>query len=87
MVETAYLTWQKLASAPTLCGVSTCTSVLSGPYSSVAGVPLAALGLGAYTIVCALALAPRLDAALDLRTRAPLAAVRRHVPCRLIYDD
>ena len=58
MLETSYLTYTKLMSdGQTFCGTD-CSSVLNGPYASVAGIPLAALGLMAYTIVAALALGP-----------------------------
>lgn len=60
VVETGYLTWTKLAAdGQTFCGMD-CASVLNGPYASVPGVgiPLAALGLVAYSIVAFLALGP-----------------------------
>lgn len=67
-LETAYLTYSKLAAAPTLCA-SGCGSVLEGPYASVAGVPLAAFGLLAYVSVVLLALG-------DVKkTRRPLVVV------------
>ena len=60
VVETSYLTWTKLAAdGQTFCGMD-CASVLNGPYATVPGVgiPLAALGLVAYTTVAFLALGP-----------------------------
>jgi uncharacterized membrane protein len=63
-IETAYLTFSKLTGGGNLeqfCGVSgDCGSVLSGPYSWIPGteIPLAAVGLIAYTTTAALALGP-----------------------------
>jgi uncharacterized membrane protein len=63
-IETAYLTISKLTGGGNLeqfCGVSgDCGSVLSGPYSWIPGthIPLAAVGLLAYTTTAALALGP-----------------------------
>jgi uncharacterized membrane protein len=63
-IETAYLTFSKLTGGGNLeqfCGISgDCGSVLSGPYSWIPGtdIPLAALGLLAYTATAALALGP-----------------------------
>jgi uncharacterized membrane protein len=63
-IETAYLTFSKLTGGGNLeqfCGVSgDCGSVLSGTYSWIPGtdIPLAAVGLLAYTVTAALALGP-----------------------------
>lgn len=60
VLETAYLTWTKLAAdGQTFCGVD-CASVLNGPYATVPGfgIPLATLGLVAYSTVAVLALGP-----------------------------
>lgn len=63
-IETAYLTFSKLTGGGNVdqfCGVSgDCGSVLSGPYSWLPGtdIPLAAVGLLAYTVTAALALGP-----------------------------
>jgi uncharacterized membrane protein len=60
VLETGYLTWSKLAaSGETFCG-SDCASVLNGPYAYLpgTGVPLASLGLAAYSAVAFLALTP-----------------------------
>ena len=69
-LETSYLTYTKLSGASPsalqlLCsgtGPGGCSSVLNGPYSVVPGtsIPLAALGLVAYSTVAYLALAPLL---------------------------
>jgi uncharacterized membrane protein len=65
VIETAYLTFSKLTGGggnlEQFCGVSgDCGSVLSGPYSVIPGteIPLAAMGLLAYTATAALALGP-----------------------------
>ena len=60
VLETSYLTWTKLAAAgETFCGAD-CASVLNGPYATipVVGIPLASLGLLAYSTVAFLALQP-----------------------------
>jgi uncharacterized membrane protein len=70
-IETAYLTFSKLTGGGNLeqfCGVSgDCGSVLSGPYSWIPGtdIPLAAVGLLAYTVIAALALGPILQNQTD----------------------
>jgi len=61
VVETSYLTWQKLSGgAVAFCAAGQsaagCNSVLTGPYSTVAGVPLSALGLLSYAALAALCL-------------------------------
>ena len=73
VVETAYLSWNKLmgsAGGLAFCGIdsssaasggaSSCGSVLNGPYSVIPGteIPLAVLGLVAYASVAFLALSP-----------------------------
>jgi uncharacterized membrane protein len=60
MAETAYLTANKLAgTAPSLCiNEGACKAVLEGPWSTVAGVPLTAVGLLTYSALCASALLP-----------------------------
>jgi uncharacterized membrane protein len=60
-LESAYLTAVKLAgSPPALCGAAagpSCSDVLSSPYASLFGLPLSALGCGAYALTAAAALA------------------------------
>ncbi|CAN8066267.1 unnamed protein product [Agarophyton chilense] len=51
MVETIYLTYNKLFSSPgAICGTQGCLDVLSGPFSSFLGVPLTVFGALAYAI-------------------------------------
>eukprot|EP00977_Amphora_coffeiformis_P030421 scaffold46909_cov122-Amphora_coffeaeformis.AAC.1 len=60
IIETSYLTWTKVAAGgETFCGAD-CASVLNGPYATVPGlgIPVATLGLAAYTCVASLALGP-----------------------------
>lgn len=57
--ETAYLTVQKVFfGAANICGTRGCQEVLSGPFSSVAGIPLTLPGSLAYASVALLALVP-----------------------------
>lgn len=77
-LETAYLTYSKLTgSTQALCGPDGgCNSVLSGPYASIpfTDVPLAALGLGAYSTVALLALLPLTSQSDDTENRIWLTA-------------
>lgn len=60
VIETGYLTWTKIAAGgETFCGAD-CASVLNGPYATVPGlgIPVATLGLVAYSGVAFLALGP-----------------------------
>jgi uncharacterized membrane protein/glutaredoxin len=61
-VETGFLTANKLWNVGALDGVcgagGGCSDVLSGPWSSIAGVPLSLLGFVAYTAVASLAAVP-----------------------------
>lgn len=61
-LETGYLTATKLAGgSPGLClDEAACRTVLDGPWSSVGGVPLSALGFGLYAVLFAAALLPLL---------------------------
>lgn len=55
-VETAYLTYMRISGGPVTCpvGGGSCEDVLTGPYSSVFGVPLSAVGALAYGTVAVL---------------------------------
>jgi uncharacterized membrane protein len=69
-LETAYLTYTKFTgSSPALCGADGgCISVLAGPYAVIpfTGIPLAVLGLVAYSTVAILTLLPLMgDATTD----------------------
>jgi uncharacterized membrane protein len=72
MVETGYLTATKLAgTAPALCSDGgACKAVLEGPWSSIAGVPLAALGLALYSAIFVSAAVLLLPAAAPATRRA-----------------
>ncbi|KAK9819923.1 hypothetical protein WJX72_003961 [[Myrmecia] bisecta] len=55
-LETAYLTWAKLANIQVACTADGgCTSVLGSDYASVLGIPLPLLGFFAYATVAGLA--------------------------------
>lgn len=70
VVETAYLTWTKVAAGgETFCGPD-CSSVLNSPYASVAGIPLPVFGLLAYTSVAVLALGPILYSSSSINVDA-----------------
>lgn len=55
---TAYLTAVKLAGSSLACPVSGCDRVLSSPYATIFGLPLALFGFLAYTSMVVLAVAP-----------------------------
>lgn len=57
-VTTAYLTAVKLAGGSAACPVSGCDRVLSSPYATVFGLPLALFGFLAYTSMGVMAVAP-----------------------------
>eukprot|EP00667_Euglena_gracilis_P010269 EG_transcript_10452 len=53
-----YILLWKSALVPTFCGSSSCADVLSGPFSTVFGVPIAVPALAAYSILLLLSLSP-----------------------------
>uniref|UniRef100_A0A7S1HWX1 Vitamin K epoxide reductase domain-containing protein n=1 Tax=Eutreptiella gymnastica TaxID=73025 RepID=A0A7S1HWX1_9EUGL len=56
---TAYIIlWKATGGGPTVCGSESCADVLSGPYSSLFGVPLAVPGFAAYSLMAVLTLLP-----------------------------
>lgn len=59
-VVTAYLTVTKLMGSSTACPVNGCNIVLSSPYATVFGLPLALFGFLAYSGMIGLAVAPLL---------------------------
>lgn len=67
-----YLTYIKLAHVTAICrGVGDCETVNSSVYAQISGIPIAALGLGAYLVILALlALEPRVS---GLHDYGPLA--------------
>ena len=83
VLETSYLTYTDFAgnTANLLCSeeAASCTTVLTGPYSHLPGteIPLAALGLLAYSAVVGLAVGPMLsrDDRDDANNRVALTAV------------
>ena len=62
-----YLTYIKLAHVEAICrGVGDCETVNNSIYSQISGIPIAALGLGAYLAILALlALEPRFSVLHD----------------------
>ena len=74
--ETGFLSWDKLGGGggvETLCAATGggCADVLSGPWSSVAGVPLALFGLLAYSSMALLAAAPLLGLGAEATDDSP----------------
>jgi len=53
------------ATAEALCTVGGCEAVNTSPYSTVAGIPIALIGLGAYVVIGALAFAATRDWAIS----------------------
>lgn len=55
LIDSLYLTWVKLAHVSAYCaGVGNCESVNASIYSEINGVPIAALGAGAYAVMAVL---------------------------------
>lgn len=51
-VDSAYLSYVKLINSKVFCGGSNqCETVNNSPYSEIAGIPIAYIGLGAYLII------------------------------------
>ena len=74
--ETGFLSWDKLgggSGVETLCAATGggCADVLSGPWASVAGVPLALFGLAAYSSMALLAAAPLLGLGAEATDDSP----------------
>jgi uncharacterized membrane protein len=69
-----YLLWVREASSTLICATGGCETVQSSPYAEVLGVPVALLGLAAYSLLVATALL-RSEAALFVHTVLALAAV------------
>jgi uncharacterized membrane protein len=59
-VVTGYLTYNKLTGSSTACPTKGCDIVLSSPYATVLGQPLALFGLLAYLAMAVMAIAPLL---------------------------
>ena len=57
-VTTAYLTAVKLAGESAACPTEGCDKVLSSPYATVFGLPLALFGLLAYASMAGMAVSP-----------------------------
>lgn len=57
-ITTAYLSVVKFTQSPTACPAGNCDLVLSSPYATVFGLPLALFGFLAYASMAAFALAP-----------------------------
>ena len=74
--ETGFLSWDKLGgggNVETLCAATGggCSDVLSGPWASVGDVPLALVGLLAYSSMALLAAAPLLGLGADATDASP----------------
>ena len=60
LVDSAYLTWIKLANAVYTCSnIGDCEAVNNSRYAVVGGIPIAALGAGAYAVILLLLLLDR----------------------------
>lgn len=68
----AYLTWAHATSTSPICSTGGCEIVQQSSYSELAGIPVAALGLGGYVVILALVL---LDTPALRVIAAALAAV------------
>lgn len=52
LLDSAYLSYVKLINSKVFCGGSNqCEVVNNSPYSEIAGIPIAYLGLGAYAVI------------------------------------
>jgi uncharacterized membrane protein/glutaredoxin len=72
-LTTAYLTFVKLTQGSAACPTNSCDVVLSSPYATVLGLPLALFGFLAYASMAVFALAPlAVDPAKDKVTRTKL---------------
>ena len=71
-VVTAYLTAVKFAQGSAACPTSGCDIVLSGPYATVFGLPLALFGFLAYASMVVFAIAPLLVPQSNQQLRSPL---------------
>jgi len=81
------LTWQKLTGGSILqCGTAECGSVLTGPYSSIFGVPVSAMGLASYALLLALSAAPFvLQQDTERFTRLPLLILSTFMAAFSVY--
>ncbi|PIG91627.1 vitamin K epoxide reductase family protein [Gloeocapsopsis sp. IPPAS B-1203] len=73
-VVTAYLTYTKLTGDAAACPTKGCDIVLSSPYATVFGQPLALFGFLAYTSMIVLAIAPLLVSSSRNQIRAQIEA-------------
>ncbi|MCI0521094.1 MAG: vitamin K epoxide reductase family protein [Chloroflexi bacterium] len=55
LVDSAYLSWNKLTHRQVFCGTSSqCETVNNSIYAEINGIPIAILGVGAYLVILAL---------------------------------
>ena len=93
-LETGYLTASKLVGAgPGLCvDAAACKAVLDGPWSTVGGVPLSAIGFALYAALCAAAFAPLIargrvaDGALAQLEGATTAAIQLGATAAAVFS-
>ncbi len=55
LADSAYLWYTKLTHTAIMCGVGECDAVNASPYASIAGIPVAALGVAGYAALLILA--------------------------------
>ena len=55
LIDSIYLSWEKIFHINIFCGGSgDCQTVAKSPYSGIAGIPIAFLGVGVYLVILAL---------------------------------
>jgi uncharacterized membrane protein len=55
LIDSIYLSWEKIFHVEVFCGGSgECQTVANSPYSEIAGIPIAFLGVGVYIVIIAL---------------------------------
>lgn len=55
LIDSIYLSWEKIFHVEVFCGGSgDCQTVANSPYSEIAGIPIAYLGVGVYIVIIAL---------------------------------
>ena len=55
LIDSIYLSWEKIFHVEVFCGGSgDCQTVANSPYSEIAGIPIAFLGVGVYIVIIAL---------------------------------
>ena len=85
LADALYLTIEHLTGQTVRCTLSGCSEVLSSPYAVVAGIPLAAVGAGAYFTVFSLAILALFGYRIAGKILTPLVIVMFFVSVWLFY--